>query len=59
MTLLKDQIPDRRQRLAKASRMWKELSAKEKEHYKEIINERMKTYWRDLQNWFDVRNLHF
>ncbi|XP_028285836.1 nucleolar transcription factor 1-like [Parambassis ranga] len=54
MALLKDQIPDRRQRLAKASRMFKKLSTKEKEHYKEIMHDSMKKYWRDLQKWFDM-----
>ncbi|XP_017289850.1 nucleolar transcription factor 1-A-like [Kryptolebias marmoratus] len=52
MKLLKDNIPNVRERSKEATKHWKELSVREKERYKNKVREGIKRYSATLQTWF-------
>uniref|UniRef100_A0A3B5ABQ7 Putative upstream-binding factor 1-like protein 3/5 n=1 Tax=Stegastes partitus TaxID=144197 RepID=A0A3B5ABQ7_9TELE len=52
MELLKEKIPGPKERLAEASRMWMDLSTKQKEYYAIKVDEKKKKYSLELQKWF-------
>ncbi|XP_047464202.1 upstream-binding factor 1-like protein 1 [Mugil cephalus] len=54
MELLKDKIPNSKDRFTEVRRMWKKLSAKERHFYKGKVNKDMKKYYEELQEWFEA-----
>jgi len=54
LQLLKDKIPNSKERLVQANKLWWKLSAKEKERLKAKLDVKMKKYAVVLQRWFEV-----
>ncbi|XP_030611334.1 nucleolar transcription factor 1-like isoform X2 [Archocentrus centrarchus] len=54
MELLKEEIPNVRNRFAVVSKMWHKLSMKKKEQYKLKIQENLKKYSMELTEWFEM-----
>lgn len=54
MEFLKEKFPNSKERLIRCSQMWRDLSNKEKEHYKEKAYEKFTQYLMELQKWFKV-----
>lgn len=52
MEFLKEKFPNSKERLIRCSQMWRDLSNKEKEHYKEKAYEKFTQYLMELQKWF-------
>lgn len=54
MGCLKNEFPNSKERLIKVSQIWKDLSNKDKESYREKENEKIMKYMVELQRWFQV-----
>lgn len=52
MALLKEQVPNARNRFLKANQNWNDLSTEEKKCYKIIVQQNAKKYSMDLHEWF-------
>ncbi|XP_030257138.1 nucleolar transcription factor 1-like isoform X2 [Sparus aurata] len=51
MELMREELPNARERFRKVNQMWKELSNEEKFQYKEKVNKKLKKYSKKLQKW--------
>lgn len=54
MELMREELPNARERFRKVNQMWKELSNEEKFQYKEKVNKKLKKYSKKLQKWLKV-----
>lgn len=54
MQLLKEEIPNVRNRFAVISKMWHKLSLKKKEQYKLKMHKNLKKYSMELKEWFEM-----
>ncbi|XP_044193127.1 nucleolar transcription factor 1-like isoform X3 [Thunnus albacares] len=54
MEQIKEKVPNGRKRFVKVQQMWKELSTREKEGYKEQVNDNLRKYSKELQKWFET-----
>lgn len=54
MELLKEEFPNSNERFIKVNQMWRDLSVKEKQCYKQQLTEKLQKYSLDLQKWFKV-----
>lgn len=54
MKILKEKIPNAKDRFAVANKKWHELSIKDKSRYQLKVNEKLRKYSIELQEWFKV-----
>lgn len=54
MQLLKEKLPNSKERFVKSCQMWKDLSQEEKERYKDKVKKNIEKYAKDLRKWFQV-----
>lgn len=54
MKILKEKIPNAKDRFAAANKKWHELSIKDKSRYQLKVNEKLRKYSIELQEWFKV-----
>lgn len=54
MELLKEKFPNANERFIKANQMWRDLSTKEKQCYKQQLVDKFRKYSVELQEWFKV-----
>ncbi|XP_059179971.1 nucleolar transcription factor 1-B-like [Centropristis striata] len=54
MQLLKEEFPIAKERFAKVNQMWRALSCKKKESYREEVEKNVRKYSMELQEWFQT-----